>query len=73
MLLQWIVFAYVAPLIESDLILSAGLFLLLESFMVFAEAGKQNMTSLAGFVWIQTLFCLIQTTCVMTTWLLFVR
>jgi hypothetical protein len=32
--------------------------LLLVSFVIFAEAGKQNATSLSGFVLIQTAFSL---------------
>jgi hypothetical protein len=61
MLLQAIVFAYVYPLIASPWLFSLGLFMLLTSFMVFAEAGKQNATSLSGFVLIQTAFSLVQT------------
>lgn len=38
-----------------------GLFLTLISFMVFDEAGKQNATSLSGFVTIQIAFSAIQT------------
>ncbi len=61
MLLQAIVFAYIYPLIASPWLFSLGLFMLLTSFMVFAEAGKQNATSLSGFVMIQTAFSLVQT------------
>jgi len=61
MVLQGIVLAYVYPLIASPWVFGAGLFLLLESFAVFAEAGKQNTTSLSGFVLIQTAFSAIQT------------
>jgi hypothetical protein len=61
MLLQGIVFAYVYPLIASPWLFGFGLFFLLVSFMVFAEAGKQNTTSLSGFVLIQTAFSLVQT------------
>lgn len=60
MLLQGIVFAYVYPMIQSSLVFGVGLFALLISFMVFAEAGKQNTTSLSGFVLIQTAFSAIQ-------------
>ncbi len=60
MLLQGIVFAYVYPLIENPLLFGLGLFMLLVSFMVFAEAGKQNATSLSGFVLIQTAYSAIQ-------------
>lgn len=61
MLLQAIVFAYVYPLIASPWLFSLGLFMLLTSFMVFAEAGKQNATSLSGFVTIQIAFSAVQT------------
>jgi hypothetical protein len=61
MLLQGIVFAYVYPLVASAWFFGLGLFFLLVSFMVFAEAGKQNTTSLSGFVLIQTAFSLVQT------------
>jgi len=60
MLLQGIVFAYVYPMIQSPFVFGIGLFALLISFMVFAEAGKQNTTSLSGFVLIQTAFSIIQ-------------
>ncbi len=60
MLLQGVVFAYVYPLIQSPLVFGVGLFMLLVSFLVFAEAGKQNTTSLSGFVGIQTAFSAIQ-------------
>ena len=60
MLLQGVVLAYAYPLIGNQWIFGVGLFLLLESFAVFAEAGKQNATSLSGFVFIQTTFCAIQ-------------
>ena len=60
MLLQGFVLAYVYPLIGNQLLFGSGLFLLLLSFMVFAEAGKQNATSLSGFVFIQTAFCAVQ-------------
>ena len=60
MLLQGFVLAYVYPLIGNQLLFGGGLFLLLLSFMVFAEAGKQNATSLSGFVFIQTAFCAVQ-------------
>ncbi len=64
MLLQGIVFAYIYPLVENPWMFGLGLFLLLISFMVFAEAGKQNATSLSGFVAIQTAFSAIQATLV---------
>ena len=60
MILQGIVFAYVYPLIGSQQIFGVGLFLLLVSFMVFAEAGKQKTTSFSGFVCIQTAFSAVQ-------------
>lgn len=60
MLLQGIVFAYVYPMIQSPFVFGIGLFALLISFMVFAEAGKQNTTSLSGFVLIQTAFSVVQ-------------
>lgn len=60
MLLQGVVFAYLYPLIPNKLLFGSGLFLLLVSFMVFAEAGKQKTTSLSGFVFIQLSFCAIQ-------------
>ena len=43
------------------LLFGLGLFMLLTSFMVFAEAGKQNATSLSGFVGIQIAFSAVQT------------
>ena len=61
MVLQGVVSAYVYPLVGSQWMFGVGLFLLLVSFMVFAEAGKQNATSLSGFVLIQTAFSLVQT------------
>ena len=61
MLLQGIVFAYVYPLIASPLLFGLGLFMILTSFAVFAEAGKQNTTSLSSFVTIQTAFSAVQT------------
>lgn len=70
MLLQAIVFAYVYPLLASPWLFSLGLFMLLTSFMVFAEAGKQNATSLSGFVMIQTAFSVVQTTLVTLVFLL---
>lgn len=60
MILQGIVLAYLYPTVPSPAIFGVGLFLLLISFVVFAEAGKQKTTSLSGFVLIQTLFSLIQ-------------
>lgn len=60
MLLQGIVFGYIYPLVSNLWVFGLGLFMLLISFMVFAEAGKQNATSLSGFVLIQTLFSAIQ-------------
>ncbi len=64
MLLQGIVFAYVYPLVANPWLFGLGLLFLLVSFMVFAEAGKQNATSLSGFVLIQMAFSLVQTTIV---------
>ena len=61
MLLQGIVFAYVYPLIQNPWLFALGLLLLLTSFVVFAEAGKQNATSLSGFVMIQIAFSAVQT------------
>ncbi|MSU75616.1 MAG: hypothetical protein EXS55_03825 [Candidatus Magasanikbacteria bacterium] len=61
MLIQGIVFAYIYQLVANPLLFGFGLFLLLVSFMVFAEAGKQNTTSLSGFVTIQTAFSAVQT------------
>lgn len=60
MLLQGVVLAYLYPLIESKWIFGSGLFLLLISFMVFAEAGKQKTASLSGFVIIQLSFSALQ-------------
>lgn len=40
---------------------ATGLCMLLISFTVFAEVGKQNTTSLSGFVTIQIIFSIIQT------------
>jgi hypothetical protein len=60
MFLQGVVFAFVYPLVNNTLLFGFGLFALLMSFMVFAEAGKQNTTSLYGFVGIQTAFSAIQ-------------
>lgn len=70
MILQGVVFAYVYPLIASPWLFALGLFMLLTSFMVFAEAGKQNATSLAGFVAIQIAFSAIQTALVTAAFLL---
>ncbi len=64
MLIQGLVFAYVYPLIQSPTMFGLGLFLLLVSFMVFAEAGKQKTTSLPGFTTIQMAFSAIQATLV---------
>lgn len=61
MILQGIVFAYIYPMVASSWIFALGLFMILMSFMVFAEAGKQNTTSLSGFMSIQTAYCAIQT------------
>ena len=72
MLLQGIVLAYIYPLIGSQWIFGVGLFLLLVSFMVLAEAGKQNATSLSGFVFIQMAFALVQTIFVTSTFSLVV-
>ena len=60
MLIQGAVFAYVYPLVGNAIVFGVGLFLTLVSFMVFAEAGKQNTTSLSGFVLIQLLFSFVQ-------------
>ena len=70
MLLQGVVLAYVFPLIASPLLFALGLFMLLTSFMVFAEAGKQNATSMPGFVTIQTAFSAVQTILVTLAFLL---
>lgn len=70
MLLQGVVFAYVYPLIASPWLFALGLFMLLTSFMVFAEAGKQNATSLSGFVGIQIAFSAVQTVLVTLVFLL---
>lgn len=70
MILQGVVFAYVYPLIASPWLFALGLFMLLTSFMVFAEAGKQNATSLSGFVGIQIAFSAIQTVLVALVFLL---
>lgn len=64
MLLQGLVFAYIFPLIQSPWLFALGLFMLLTSFMVFAEAGKQKTTSLLGFIGIQIAFCTLQTVAV---------
>lgn len=61
MLLQGIIFAYIYPLVQNPWLFALGLFMLLTSFMVFAEAGKQNATSLSGFVTIQIAFSAVQT------------
>lgn len=70
MLLQGVVFAYVYPLVASPWLFGLGLFMLLTSFMVFAEAGKQNATSLSGFVVIQVAFSAVQTVLVALVFLL---
>ena len=69
MLLQGIVFAYLYPLVASPWLFALGLFMLLTSFMVFAEAGKQNATSLSGFVTIQIAFSAVQTILVVLAFL----
>lgn len=61
MILQGVVLAYLYPLVASPWLFALGLFMTLTSFMVFAEAGKQNATSLSGFVAIQMVFSAIQT------------
>lgn len=61
MLLQGIIFAYIYPLVQNPWLFALGLFMLLTSFMVFAEAGKQNATSISGFVTIQIAFSAVQT------------
>jgi hypothetical protein len=60
MLTQSIVFAYLFDLVPNQNIFWLGMFLLLESFMVFAELGKQNTSSVVGFLCIQTVFSAIQ-------------
>ena len=70
MLLQGIVFAYAYPLVASQWLFALGLFMLLTSFMVFAEAGKQNATSLSGFVTIQIAFSAVQTVLIALVFLL---
>lgn len=70
MLLQGIVFAYIYPLIASPWLFGLGLFMILTSFMVFAEAGKQNATSLSGFVTIQIAFSAVQTVLVTLAFIL---
>lgn len=70
MILQGVVFAYVYPLVASPWLFGLGLFMLLTSFMVFAEAGKQNATSLSGFVGIQIAFSAAQTVLVALAFLL---
>jgi hypothetical protein len=70
MILQGLVFAYVYPLVASPWIFGLGLFMLLTSFMVFAEAGKQNATSLSGFVGIQIAFSAVQTVLVALVFML---
>lgn len=66
MLLQGTVFAYLYPLIQNKWVFGVGMLLLLVSFMVFAEAGKQKTTSLSGFVCIQLAFSAIQALVVST-------
>lgn len=70
MLLQGIVFAYLYPLVANPWHFAVGLLMLLTSFMVFAEAGKQNASSLSGFVAIQLAFSAIQTILVMLAFFL---
>jgi hypothetical protein len=60
MLLQGLVVAYLYPLVSDPLIFCIGLFMVLASFMVFAEAGKQKTTSISGFVTIQIAYSLLQ-------------
>jgi hypothetical protein len=60
MFLQSIVLAYIYPLINNVYTFGLGVFLTLVSFMVFAEVGKQNTTSVSGFVKIQIAYCLVQ-------------
>ena len=60
MCLQAIVLAYVYPLVQNPIVFGLGLFMLLTSFMVFAEAGKQHTSSLSGFVLIQTTYSALQ-------------
>lgn len=61
MILQGLVVAYLYHLVVNPWLFAIGLFMTLTSFMVFAEAGKQNATSLTGFVAIQLAFSAIQT------------
>ncbi len=70
MILQGLVFAYAYPLLASPWLFGLGLFMLLTSFMVFAEAGKQNSTSLSGFVTIQVAFSAVQTVLVTLAFIL---
>lgn len=60
MILQGLVAAYLYPLVNDPRMFGLGLFMTLVSFMVFAEVGKQNTTSLSGFLLIQTTFCFVQ-------------
>jgi hypothetical protein len=61
MFLQSIVLAYLYPVIGNAYVFGIGLFMTLASFLVFAEAGKQNTNSLSGFVGIQIAYCAVQT------------
>ena len=70
MVLQGLVCAYIYPLIADPWLFGIGLFMTLSSFMVFAEAGKQNATSLSGFVMIQTAFSAVQAILVTSVFLL---
>lgn len=60
MLLQAIVLAYLYPLVNDVYVFGIGLFITLVSFAVFAEVGKQNTTSVSGFLQIQIAFCAVQ-------------
>ncbi|MGE3278362.1 MAG: hypothetical protein AB7J40_00970 [Candidatus Altimarinota bacterium] len=60
MILQGLVVSYLYPLVADQWLFGLGLFITLESFMVFAEVGKQDTSSLGGFLLIQTSFCALQ-------------
>lgn len=60
MLTQSFVFSYLFHLVPDKTLFWVSMFFLLESFMVFAELGKQNTTSVPGFLIIQTAFSAVQ-------------
>jgi hypothetical protein len=60
MFLQSIVLAYLYPIVGNVYVFGLGLFITLTSFLVFAEVGKQNTSSLSGFVGIQIAYCAVQ-------------